>query len=304
MDKIFKHLASLTAPQYLLLTIFLPISAYMLINSKLPGTEILPIILSLSIAVAGFNATNMVFDEELDRLNKPRRPIPAGELPKDTVKKLGISLYVIAILVALIFSPLLSALIIAFALVSYAYSAPPFRLRNYLWGSAITGAILYGAIPFFAVQLISTPIPSSPIFLLFFVSLFLAISNTKDFEDVSGERKLGIKSIATELGAKLGAAIVIISEFGIVTMMSVLALTGAIETKFIYAAGFSFLIMVPANLLFWKSVSQLEAKNAIIEKIHAEELKDTIFQAEGVTISIMLVIMIPLIFGLIALVKI
>lgn len=299
-NSLMSHITSLIAPQYLVLVAFLPLSAYMTINGNLPGIEILPIILSLSFAVSGFNLTNMVFDEEVDRLNKPRRPIPSGKVQKTTAHKVGIALYTIGVLFGFITSIELGVLATIFAAVSYAYSAPPLRLRNFVWGSAITGAIIYGAIPFLAAVTISTNSAYTPIFLAFYVALFIVISNTKDFEDATGEKKAGIKSIATELGEKTGAALIIAGEITLIIAMGLLSVREIIPIKYIYASLFSLLILIPSSVLFWKSVKQIEVKNKIIEKIDNEELKDTIFQAEGVTISILVAVIIPLIYGLVS----
>lgn len=295
------HLPSLIAPQYLFLSFFLPLSAFMILNGTLPGFEILPIIFCLSLSVSGFNATNMVFDSEVDSFNKPRRPIPSGAVKKETAHRLGLLFYFSSIFFGFLSSFFLGVLCLVFFLVSYFYSAPPFRLRTYVWGSALTGAIVYGAVPFLAASLISIPSPHFSIFLLFFVLLFVIISNTKDFEDATGERKTGISSLVTELGERLGALVIVFFEFALLLSMAALSFSGLLPFKYIYASSFSILLLIPGSILFWNSVKQIQVKNNIIEKLNREDLKDIIFQAEGVTVSILLAVVIPLIYGLFSL---
>lgn len=294
------EIIELTAPQYLVISIFSPIASFMILNNRIPDISILPVIISLSMVVLGFNANNMIFDAELDAISKPKRPIPSGRTTKQETWLLSISCYALGIVIAGIISLALCMLIVIFVLVSFTYSAPPLRFRNYWWGSSFAGAILYGATPFLTSGTISNNMFSQPIFLAFFIALSLVISNTKDFEDTAGEKKMHISSLSTIFGEEAGGLLVIYSNFIVLGIMAILSYKNIIPNKYLIATGISLFVLILTSIGFIKDIKEIRARNYIAEKIKETNEFNEILQSDAVTISVIYAILVEIIFGIFA----
>lgn len=292
------QIIELTVPQYLLISILSPIASYMIVYQHLPDFSLIPIIIVLSFAVLGFNVSNMIYDSDLDAINKPKRPIPSGKSTKQEARMLSIACYTISMITAIATrNAWIILLTIAFIALSIIYSAPPLRLRNYWWGSSFTGAILYGTVPFLSVEALNGSVFDHPIFLAFFIALFIIISNTKDFEDSAGEKKMNISSIATIFGEQTGAYLLIISNIVLLVAIGVLSANKIISTKYLVATGISFFILILVSISFIKDIKEIKARNYIVEKIKdTNEFNETL-QSDAVTISVLYAIIVELIFG-------
>jgi hypothetical protein len=66
---------------------------------------------------------NDYFDEPLDRVERPERPLPSGRVPRQVARRLGVGLFVIGSLAAAIVGPLSLALALAIACSAGFYDA-------------------------------------------------------------------------------------------------------------------------------------------------------------------------------------
>ena len=98
---------------------------------------------------AAANTINDYYDVESDRINKPERPIPAGQVTKTSARKIAMMLYICGIAAGALVNQ--TALIIAViaAMLTYIYSA---RLkRTSFWGNLLVAlltslAFIYGGV--------------------------------------------------------------------------------------------------------------------------------------------------------------
>jgi len=201
----------LTTPQYLIIGIIPPISAYLLINRFFPGFEIIPIIISIIFAILGFNIFNQLTDIEIDKVDKPLRPLISKEVSINEARFLSITFYAASLFLALYINLTFFILMIIFALLTLLYCNKLTYFKKYSWGSSFVGIGIYGIIPFLAAASISTK-SFNPIFLIFFSLLFMIISNTKDFEDMPGEKKFGINSLPLILGPEKASELIVLSQ--------------------------------------------------------------------------------------------
>ena len=89
---------------------------------------------TLIIVNAASNALNAAYDVDIDKINKPYRPIPAGVLNKDEARSLAWILYLVTIWrAATVFRLTYSFLVLLIMLITIAYSMPPLRLKQRLW---------------------------------------------------------------------------------------------------------------------------------------------------------------------------
>jgi len=155
------------------------------------------------------NTLNQITDLENDRINKPDRPIPSGQVSIREAWVLSLSSYALALVVAFVVSPprtyamcFWCALIAAVA--TYVYSAPPFRTKRFGWWANLTIATPRGLfLRVAAWSVIITPATVEPWYIgaIFFLFL-LGAASTKDFADMTGDEADGCRTLPIRYGIK------------------------------------------------------------------------------------------------------
>ncbi len=160
---------------------------------------------------AASNIINDIFDIEIDRINRPNRPIPSGKIQKKTAiiysgVIMGIG-FVISIFLAF-FTPnivLVPLLTVFFGGIGFIYSWK--GKRNGFLGNIMVGIAFSSGIPFGALLIV--PFLEIPPYLWFFftTSFCLLISRelVKGMEDIQGDSKYNLKTIANLRGFKFTA---------------------------------------------------------------------------------------------------
>jgi len=160
---------------------------------------------------AASNALNQICDLKNDRLNKPLRALPSGQLSRGEAILFASVLYVVSIaLVAWINVQTLVIYLIA-ATATYLYSAPPFRLKSHTWLSNLTIALIRGNLlkvaGWAAVASITNTLEPwyiGSIFMLF----LMGATSTKDFSDIEGDRAAGCLTLPVRYGPTLTARLI------------------------------------------------------------------------------------------------
>jgi len=171
--------------------------------------------LLINIYITGLN---QVFDVEIDRVNKPYLPIPAGRLTRREAWQVCVACLGMA--VAWSWSHLrarslaLHLTLASSAILGTIYSAPPIRLKRFPFFAAFCIVVVRGIIVnlgfyWFAMQgLASSGLVASPldarggVSAVFFGVFGLVIALMKDIPDVLGDRMEGIRSLSVRLGPK------------------------------------------------------------------------------------------------------
>jgi 4-hydroxybenzoate polyprenyltransferase len=171
---------------------------------------------TLVIVNAASNALNAAYDIDIDRINKPYRPLPAGIVTKDEARSLAWILYLVTIWrAATVFRFTYSFLVLLIMLITIAYSMPPLRFKQRLWISNISVAWARGMLGFVAAWAVfddplrptnGWPFNPTPwaIGLIMFIFL-VGATTTKDFTDVKGDRKFGMRTLPVVYGVKKAA---------------------------------------------------------------------------------------------------
>ena len=173
--------------------------------------------LAAVLLTAASNVLNQICDLELDRINHPHRPLPAGEMGRRAALAGCVPLSLLSLGLAwgagsreapwaLGSAPLLIAVSVGVATV--AYSAPPLRLRRFGWTAQTTIAVSRGLLlPPFGWACVA-PIQQSGeawcVGLLLCVYL-VGASATKDFGDQEGDRLAGCRSLPIRFGPQSAA---------------------------------------------------------------------------------------------------
>jgi geranylgeranylglycerol-phosphate geranylgeranyltransferase len=155
--------------------------------------------LVVALIAAGGYVINDVYDVEIDRINKPYRPIPSGIVSLQTAKNLAYATSITGILLSLILGifPALVALITVILLFEYAVSLKKSGLIGNLI-VALTSALsaFYGGLAYFTGNwLYFVSIPT--LYIFFFT---LSREFIKGIEDYEGDKANNVRTLAVRLG--------------------------------------------------------------------------------------------------------
>jgi 4-hydroxybenzoate polyprenyltransferase len=175
---------------------------------------------------AASNIVNQIADLEIDRRNKPERPLVTGEISIANAQAVAVALYLLAILPTWLvvpypyhsFADRMSApvhLHAAFfiycvgALATFVYSFPTLgrSKRHWFWASftiAVTrgGLLKVAGWSFVASVLLWEPWTIGSVFALF----LLGATSTKDFSDMAGDREHGVVTLPIRFGVRRAAS--------------------------------------------------------------------------------------------------
>lgn len=148
------------------------------------------------------------YDRDIDAINEPYRPIPAGLVSEADVKTQIAVLLGGGIAVSLALDkwashqwPVNTALTLFGCFIAYIYSAPPLKLKQNGWlGSYALGAS-YISLPWWAGQALFGTLDWKVMVLTLFYSLAgLGIAIVNDFKSVEGDRETGMQSLPVMFG--------------------------------------------------------------------------------------------------------
>ncbi|MFX0187199.1 MAG: geranylgeranylglycerol-phosphate geranylgeranyltransferase [Candidatus Hodarchaeota archaeon] len=159
---------------------------------------------------------NDIYDLQIDKINRPERPIPSGSVSLTQAKVLFFLTLGIGIMISIIHSLIFSlgifniTLAIFFGFIGWLYSAWGKKqgfIGNIIVSISFSIGLIYGAI------LNSSIIPIY-IYYFFLTSFFLLLSReiVKGCEDIEGDKTKGVKTLAIKLGTKKAIVISIIFE--------------------------------------------------------------------------------------------
>lgn len=172
--------------------------------------------LAAALLNAASNAVNQIFDLDIDRINKPDRPLCTGKVSRTGAWVFAGISATGALLMAALVSTLTRhwgtvALFAAAALMSLAYSAPPMRMKARGWWANITVAIPRGTLLKVAGWSMCQSVVSVEAWYigLIFGLFLLGATSTKDFADVRGDAAYGVRTLPVAYGAERAARMVV-----------------------------------------------------------------------------------------------
>lgn len=159
--------------------------------------------LSAVLITAAGNAYNDVVDLEIDRVNRPGRPLPSGRLQPRSARRLSVFLAVVGLALAWSLGPF-TGVIAAVVVVGLATYSEALKTRP-AWGNLMVSALAAAAFPFGAAAAGAwgrSWIPAAFAFLF-----HLGREIVKDVEDIAGDRAMGAHTLAIDLGARRAAGL-------------------------------------------------------------------------------------------------
>jgi len=195
--------------------------------------------LSLALVGAGGNVANDLLDVDIDRINRPDRPIPSGALSVHAGWILALGLTAGGVAAGFFVSPWhgLSAVGCAALLAVYSASLKYQPVTGNLVVAGLLGfTVLFGAA---AVGNFAAAWPAAA----FAAGVNLAREMLKDVEDLEGDRALGARTLPARMGKEATLSVVRILLILCVAALPLPYLLGAYPSLFLLVA------LIPAFLL-------------------------------------------------------
>jgi len=156
------------------------------------------------------NAANQCFDVEIDRINKPGRPLPSGRVGLRAGAAFSLLLYAGALSLSFCVNRGVFLIFLFTASLTFLYSAPPLRLKQHFLTASLTLAVTRGCLLIVAGWACVGPVWSAtPWFIgLVFGLYILGAGSTKDFADIRGDRAFGIRTLPILIGVRRSALLI------------------------------------------------------------------------------------------------
>jgi geranylgeranylglycerol-phosphate geranylgeranyltransferase len=158
---------------------------------------------------AGGNATNDYYDREIDRINRPERPIPSGRLKARDALLIGGGLFTLGILLSILLDVPCIILAVVNSVVLAFYAAELKRLG--LVGNLIVGYLVGSTFLFGGLAAKNAPKLQA----LGVLAAMAAVATVgreliKDIEDMKGDNKIGLKTFPLSHGPRAAAALAVV----------------------------------------------------------------------------------------------
>lgn len=163
---------------------------------------------------AASNGLNQIYDREIDRVNKPKRPLPSGQMSVGQAWRFTLVSYALALVLAFLVKPAAYrecfVIVLTATVLTFVYSAPPLRTKRFAVWANLTIAVPRGVLLKVAGwSAVKTVLDVEPWFIGLIFGLFiLGASSTKDFSDIEGDRGGGCITLPIRYGVRASAWII------------------------------------------------------------------------------------------------
>ncbi len=236
----------------------IPVACWIAGASSRQLFDIVAAALTGALVTAGANAINDFFDIEIDRINRPDRPLPRGDLSRKEARTMWIATSAAALVLNVMINPAALAIAIAAIVLLYIYSA---RLKvTVLAGNIVVGfmtgmAFIYGGAvaghPDRAVM------PALFAFLVNFARELI-----KDVEDIEGDRAEMASTLPVKFGPKPALAVATLALVLLIGCTLIAASFHFYVPAFLYIVLVADLLMLGTILMIWRDFSPSQMRRA------------------------------------------
>ncbi len=168
-----------------------------------PALAVLNLLISIFFIWLFSVVVNDIYDIGIDKITNQERPLVKGVLEVWEYIQFGVMFLFIALIGSLIVGVKFFLLICVYALITWIYSSPPFRFKKFFPVASIFSAFASIIFLLMGYVLVSknqelVNFPWKVFWLLVFA--YVAVIPIKDFKDIKGDRKQGIKTLPVLLG--------------------------------------------------------------------------------------------------------
>ncbi len=197
-------LIQLSRPVNVAITLLSVFIAAFITGTLQPLRAVLLACISAGLIAAAANTINDFYDLEIDRINKPRRPLPAGKISPAAARAAALAEFALGNLLASLISPPMFLIAAFFSLLTYLYAA--FLKRTVLWGNFAVSLTTAAAF-FYGGTAVNRPaqtlIPAAFAFFFHFGREII-----KDMEDVRGDSVHHARTFPIRFGMRPAIALV------------------------------------------------------------------------------------------------
>ncbi|MEI7644140.1 MAG: (bacterio)chlorophyll synthase [Chloroflexales bacterium] len=191
----------------------------------------------------GFSQSiNDYYDRDIDAINDPSRPIPAGLVSLAGARMNWLILGTSSFLISLLFGNLIITSLAVFGIIlSVIYSVPPIKLKKHYWLGPPAVGVGYVSISWMAGHLIFAPITWQSIMAACINGgLTAGLLLLNDIKSVEGDRQHGLQSLAVAIGVKK----TLIVAYGVINGFEALLMVLAITWGSYWVAAFIFFALM------------------------------------------------------------
>ncbi|RPI02217.1 MAG: hypothetical protein EHM64_14350 [Ignavibacteriae bacterium] len=216
--------------------------------------------ISGALVAAGANAINDAFDIEIDRINRPDRPLPRGVLTLRDARRMWLMVSIVAVAINL-FLNISALLIVALSIFLLTYYSARLK-RTVLIGNVViasmTGmAFIYGGAV--VARLERALVPALFAFLVNFARELL-----KDIEDMEGDRKENAVTLPIKYGTAPAIVLASASILLLIGTTIAAALLGWYAPIFLSLVLIADVLLGATVLLVWRSAHPATMRRASI----------------------------------------
>jgi len=221
-------LIKLSRPVNVLISFITIIIAAELAGSLKPFENVLIAALSAALITIGANVINDYFDTEIDRINKPNRPLAAGTVKRKTAIFYFTIVYFLAWCLAAYLSIWMFLIAFLTSILLFLYS---YRLkRTVLWGNltvsfATAMAFVYGGVAVGHYN--ETFFPASFAFLFHFGREIL-----KDIQDIEGDKQAGAHTLPINYGISKSLKLILVDFILLVFLTAIPYILGIYSIRY------------------------------------------------------------------------
>jgi geranylgeranylglycerol-phosphate geranylgeranyltransferase len=196
-----KHILRLIVPEYIPMGILaLLVGIFFSTQKIILNTNLIYSIAVSILLISGYNSFNAVIDKDIDKINKPDRPLPQGKITTKQAIYLSILFFILSIYLSYMVNLIFLIIIIIGIILSILYSLPVINLKKRFLIGTITANSIYTIIMPIAGWAVNL-YPDFPIYLVIFLFIFgLGFAILKDFEDIVGDTQYHVRTILSKKG--------------------------------------------------------------------------------------------------------
>ena len=204
--------------------------------------------ISLALLNGASNALNQITDLKTDKISKPYRPIPRGDVKAYEALVISVLLYFISFVLSIFISPIFCLFIILIIIFTVTYSIPP-RLKDKLYFNMLWIGIPRGLLGILASWSIYGNIMHPLPVTIGFIAMVYLIggSITKDITDAKADKKTGTITLVNKYGIRNAAIMVLPLMIFPFIFIPMLIHAGFLDFQFIYLS----LLVIPSFFVFY-----------------------------------------------------
>jgi geranylgeranylglycerol-phosphate geranylgeranyltransferase len=200
-----------------------------------------------ALVAAGANAVNDAFDIDIDRINRPDRPLPRGALTQQDARRMWLIVSVAAIGINLFLNSAALLIVVLSIALLYLYSARLKRtvfIGNVIIGSMTGMAFIYGGVVVGRVERAVLPA-------IFAFLVNLARELLKDVEDMEGDRIENAVTLPVKYGVTTALVLATATLLILIGVTMTVAILGLYHSAFSYIVGGADFLMCISIILLW-----------------------------------------------------